>query len=89
MAAHEKDFQRLRVGAKEKANFQARPAFENVPPQPPDGDSRMEMRPSEAVGQNAQRFFHPAHIRVVQLLEGGQKPQAEQDTWPSHVSTFP
>ena len=76
MAAHEKDLQRLRVGAKEKVNFQGRPAFEDLPLQPPDGDASMEMRLAEEFGQDAQRCSHPAHIRVVQVLERGQKPPA-------------
>jgi hypothetical protein len=88
MIAHEKDFQCLRVGAEEKADFQTRTAFKYILSQSPDGDSRMEVRLAEAVGQNSQCLFRPAHVCVAQFLEFGQKARAEQNGRFSHVSVF-
>ena len=48
----------------------------------------MKMRLAETVGQNSQRLFHPAHVRVPQAFESGQKARVEQDGGFSHVSVF-
>ena len=48
----------------------------------------MKMRLAETAGQDSQRFFHPAYVRVAQVFESGQKARVEQDGGFSHVSVF-
>ena len=64
MTTNEENFLRLRVGAEQEANFQSRPAFKYALPQLTDGNSAVEMRLAEAVGQDLQRLFHTSHVRV-------------------------
>jgi hypothetical protein len=77
VAAHEENFQSLRVGAEQEAKFQPSPAFKDILPQAPDGDSGMEVRLAEAIWQDSQRLFCPGHIRVAQVLERGEKARVE------------
>ena len=88
MTAYEENFQSLGVGTEQESNFQTRPAFKDIFPQPPNGDSGMKVRLAEAVGQDSQRLLHPGHIRVAQVLERGEKARAEQNGGFSHVSVF-
>jgi hypothetical protein len=64
MIAYEENLQSLRIGAEQEANLQARTAFKYIHPQPPDGDSGMEVRMAEAVRQNSQCLFRPPDVRI-------------------------
>ena len=88
MAAHEENFQSLRVCAEKEANFQARPAFKDIPSQPANGNSSMEVRLAKAVGQHSQRIFHPGHVHIAQVLERGEKARTKQQGEFTHVSAF-
>jgi len=88
VVTHEENLQSLRMGAEQEADLQARAAFKNVLSQPPDGDSGMEVRLAEAVGQDSQSLLHTDYIRQAQVLDRGQKAWAEQDGGFSHVSVF-
>jgi hypothetical protein len=88
MVARKENLQSLRVGAEQEPDFQSSAAFKYILPYPPDGYSRVKVRPAEAVGQDSQSLFHTAHIRVAQILERGQKARTEQNGGFSHVSIF-
>ena len=79
MIAHEENFQRLRIDAKQEAYLQPSPAFKYILPQPADRDSGMQARLAKALGQDSQCLFRPCHIRVAQVLKRGAKAGAEQD----------
>ncbi len=79
MIAYEEDLQRLGAGTEEYPNFQPRPAFKDILPQPADRDSRVKMRLAKAVRKDSQCLFRPVDIRVAQLFEGGEKARADQD----------
>lgn len=89
MATHEENLQSLRFDTEQEADFQPRPAFENIFPQPSDRDSGVQVRLAEAFGQDAQGLFRPRDIRVAQIFERGEKTRAEQDGRFSHVSASP
>jgi len=86
MISHEENFQSLRVGAEQKADFQSCPAFKYILPQAPDGDPRVKVWLAEAVGQDSQCSLHPAYIGVAQVFKPALKAATEQDGGFSHVS---
>ena len=88
VVSNKENFQRPRFGVEQQAELQACPAFKYILSQPPDGDSGMEMRLAETIGQDSQSLFHAGHIRVAQIFKRGEETRTEQDGGFSHASAF-
>jgi len=87
MVACEENFQPFWSDAKEKAHFQTCPALKYILSHPSNGDPRMSVRLTEALGQDSQCLFYPGNVRVVQFFDRGAKLGAKKDGEVSHALT--
>ncbi len=88
VVAHKEDIQGQRASAEQQPDFQSRPAFKDIVSQPPDGDSGMKVWLPKTVGKHTQRLLHLRHVRLAQIVEGGEETRTEDDGGSSHGLAF-
>jgi hypothetical protein len=87
--ADEEKFQNVRILAKQQAQLQSGPAFEDVLSQLPDGNSGVRVGIAETIRNNLKSSFNAGKIRIAQVFERLAEARAEQNSRLRHASVFP